>query len=234
MSNIFHEALYRPLFNLLIGIYNSIPGQDLAIAIILLTLIVKIVLSPLSVKMFKSQKAMSAIQPKIKELQEKHKGDKQAFAQAQMGLFKEHNVNPLGGCLPILIQLPVIWVLYKVFMNGLKDGSLDALYSFIHNPGTINTVGFGFLDLAHANPVLAIATGVAQAIQSWISIKLQKTQGSIPDDNPALKMTQNMMYFFPIMIVFISWSLPAGLVLYWLTSTLWSILEQTYIKRRHA
>src|SRR3989344_9443946 len=156
MSNIFHEALYRPLFNLLIGIYNSIPGQDLAIAIILLTLIDKIVLSPLSVKMFKSQKAMSAIQPKIKELQEKHKGDKQAFAQAQMGLYKEHNVNPLGGCLPVLIQIPVIWMLYKVFITGLKNGSLDSLYSFVHNPGTINTIGLGFLDMTAHNPILAI------------------------------------------------------------------------------
>src|SRR3989338_9031682 len=162
MSNIFHEALYRPLFNLLIGIYNSIPGQDLAIAIILLTLIVKIVLSPLSVKMFKSQKAMSAIQPKIKELKEKHKGDKQAFAQAQMGLFKEHNVNPLGGCLPILIQLPIIWVLYRVFINGLKPGSLGELYSFVYNPGVINTIGIGFLELAKASPVLAILTGAVQ------------------------------------------------------------------------
>jgi len=213
MSNLFH--------GILVWLYNTLPGHDLGLAIIVFTLAIKLILSPLSVKMFKSQKAMSAIQPKIKELQEKHKGDKTAFAQAQMGLFKEHNVNPLGGCLPVLIQLPIIWVLYRVFINILQDASL-------------NPVAFGVINLAHPNHALAIATGIAQGVQSWISLKIQKQQSAGGADNPALKMSQNMMYFFPVMIVFISWSLPSGLVLYWLVSTLWSVLEQIYIRRRHA
>ncbi len=237
MGNFFHVILYKPLFNLLIGIYNVLPGHDLAVSIILLTIIVKIILSPLSVKMFRSQKKMATIQPKIKELQEKHKGDKNAFAQASMSLYKEHDVNPLGGCLPILIQLPIIWMLYKVFIDGLKNESLGALYSFVHNPGVINTNGLGFLDLTSPYPVLAILAGLGQGIQSWISIQLQKSQaastGNSATDNPALKMTQQMLYFFPIMITFISWSLPAGLVLYWVTSTVWAIMEQLYIRRKY-
>ncbi len=232
MSSIFHEVLYRPLFNLLIGIYNVIPGHDLAIAIVLLTLVIKIILSPLSVKMFKSQKDMAVIQPKIKALQEKHKGDKQAFAQAQVGLFKEHNVNPLSGCLPLLIQLPVIFVLYRVFINGLKSGSLEALYAFVHNPGVINTVGFGFLNLTSPNHILAIMAGIAQGLQAWLMARLTKQSGGVDADNPAAKMSQQMMYIFPVMIVFITWKLPAGLALYFVTTTVWSVFEQLYIKRR--
>lgn len=233
MFSFFHLILYRPLFNLLVGIYNTLPNHDLALAIILLTILVKVVLSPLSIKMMKSQKSISAIQPKLRELQDKHKDDKSAFAQASMALYKEHNVSPLGGCLPLLIQLPIIWMLYRVFINGLKPGSLAELYSFVHNPGTINAVGFGFLDLSHANPVLAILAGLGQGIQSWLSLKLQKTQTTQEQDNPALKMSKQMLYFFPVMITFIAWSLPAGLALYWVTSTLWSIFEQVYIRRRY-
>lgn len=235
MSAFFHEILYRPLFNLLIGIYNAVPGDDLGLAIILLTLLIRVFFIPLSIKSQISQRAMSQLQPKLQELQIKHKDDRQALGQATMAMYKEHKVNPLSGCLPILIQLPIIWALYRVFMNGVKQESLSELYSFVHNPGVLNHIAFGFLDLAVKNPILAITAGVLQGIQSWLTMRLQKQKTSQPvTNNPALKMTQQMMYVFPVMIVVISWSLPAGLVLYWVTTTAFSIFEQLYIKQRYA
>lgn len=232
MSALFHTILYRPLFNLLIAIYNHVPGHDLGLAIIGLTLLIRLVFVPLSIKSLKSQRAIALVQPKLQELQTKHKEDKQALAQATMALYKEHKVNPLSGCLPILIQLPIIWSLYRVFINGVKANALVDLYPFVHNPGVLGHVGLGFIDLAVRNPAMAIIAGVLQGIQSWLMMKLQKpTAGAAP--NPAMKMSQQMMYFFPIMIIFISWSLPAGLVLYWITTTAFSIFEQLYIRRRY-
>ena len=120
-------------------------------------------------------------------------------------------------------------------MNGVKPESLSELYSFVHNPGILNNIAFGFLDLSVKNPTLAITAGVLQGIQSWLTMKLQKQKGvSAVNENPAMKMTQQMMYVFPVMIVVISWSLPAGLVLYWVTTTAFSIFEQLYIKQRYA
>ncbi len=233
MTNLFHTVLYQPLFNLLVGIYNVLPGHDLGLAIIALTLFIRILFIPLSIKSLISQRAMSQIQPKLQELQAKHKDDKQALAQATMALYKEHKVNPLSGCLPILIQLPVIWALYRVFINGVNGDTLSNLYSFVNNPGAISQTAFGFLNLGQNYPALAIITGVFQAIQSWLTVKLQKNSSQNVKDNPALKMTQQMVYFFPIMITVISWNLPAGLVLYWVTTTAFSIFEQLYIRRRY-
>ncbi|MEK7583123.1 MAG: YidC/Oxa1 family membrane protein insertase [Patescibacteria group bacterium] len=232
MMFLFNEILYRPLFNLLVGIYNTIPGHDLGVAIILLTILIRIVFIPLSLKALRSQKAMAEIQPKIQGLQVKHKGDKQGLAQAQMALWKEHKVNPLSGCLPILIQLPVIWALYRVFINGVKPENLSGLYSFVHNPGSLGNIGLGFLDLAQKYPVMAIIAGVLQGVQSYLTTRLQKTPVAGVND-AAAKMTKQMMYIFPVMIVVISWSLPAGLVLYWITTTAFAIFELVYIRRRY-
>ncbi len=230
MSELFRTILIKPLFNALVGIYNVVPGHDFGIAIIILTLLIKFIFVPLTIKSLRSQKAITKIQPKIKELQDKHKNDKQAAAQATMALYKEHNVNPLSGCLPILIQLPVIIALYQVFLAAFKSDNLQLLYGFVHNPGVINKIAFGFLDLASKSPVLAIAAGVFQFIQAKKSFASQQTAPGEPI-SPALAMSKQMMYFFPVMIVFITWSLPAGLALYWVTTTLFSIGEQWYINR---
>lgn len=231
MTFIFHEIFYRPLFNLLIGLYNHLPRHDLGLAIILLTILIRFVFVPLSIKAQISQRRIAQLQPKLQELQTKHKEDKKKIAEESMALYKEHKVNPLSGCLPILIQLPVIWALYRVFIAGFKEGSLTELYHFVHNPGVIKTLSFGFLDLAHNQPVMAVMAGVLQFLQAYNAMKMQSVAGA--SDNPALKMSRQMVYFFPIMIVFISWKLPAGLVLYWIVTTAFSLFEQMYIKRHY-
>jgi YidC/Oxa1 family membrane protein insertase len=225
MSAIFNEVLYRPILNLLIFLYNIIPGQDFGIAIILLTILIKVVFLPLSLKTLRSQKQMQDIQPKIKELQEKHKDDKQAQGQAVMQLYKENNVNPLSGCLPLLVQIPILLAFYRVLMNGFKPETLDLLYSFVARPETMNTITLNFLDLSLKNPALALITGGLQFIQMRKTSR--KTAGAGNDQ--AAMMTKQMMYFFPIMIVVIAWNLPAGLVLYWTTNTIFSIFEQTLV-----
>ncbi|OGN03914.1 MAG: hypothetical protein A2831_02395 [Candidatus Yanofskybacteria bacterium RIFCSPHIGHO2_01_FULL_44_17] len=233
MTFLYHELLFRPLFNLLIFLYNSIPGADFGVAIIVLTIIVRVIFFPLSIKALISQRELNKLQPKIKELQEKHKGNKQALGQATMQLYKEHKINPLSGCLPILIQLPVLIALYSALGSGLKPESLTALYSFVSHPLNINQTALGFLDLAKKSYMMAILAGVLQWFQMKQSVASQAQPSKNEPPSPALQMSKQMLYFFPVMVIIIAWNLPTGLTLYWVAATVFSIFEQLYINRKY-
>ena len=233
MTYLFDTILYRPLFNLLVVIYNLIPGGDFGVAIVVLTILVRIVFIPLSIKTLRAQRDLARLQPKIKELQDKHKNDKTALGQATMALYKEQKVNPLGGCLPLLIQLPILLALYKAFSLGLKPESLGVLYSFVGDPGVINLTSLGFIGLDQKSPSLAILAGVLQWVQAKQSTHNQKSGGTGQLDATAKIMSRQMLYFFPILIIIIAWNLPTGLAIYWIVTTLFSIAEQFYINRRY-
>ncbi len=227
MGTLFTEILYRPLFNAVVFLYDILPGHDFGLAIIALTTLIRILFFPLSIRTVRSQKALNQLNPKIQEIKQKFKDDKTAQSAETMKLYKENNINPLAGCLPLLIQLPILIALYKAFIAGLKPENLNMLYGFVSNPGTINKISFGFIDITSKMPLLAIFAGVAQFIQAWAT-KAQN-QGLSPNKEMAALNSQ-MLYFFPIMIIIIGWNLPAGLVLYWITTTVFSVFEQIYIK----
>ena len=234
ISLLFHEALYRPLFNGLILIYNYLPIHDLGLAIILLTVIVRLVLYPLVTKQFRSQKAMSALQPKLQEIKKKYP-NREEQTKKTMELYKEEGVHPASGCLPLLIQLPVLIALYQVFFNGLDPKSLSALYSWVARPESINHIAFGFLDLAKANVVLAVAAGIAQFVQT--KMMLPKKQASVKksSDEPdiASMMNTQSLYVMPIITVVIGLRFPAGLSLYWVITTLLGIYQQILINKEY-
>ena len=156
-----------------------------------------------------------------------------------MELYKEHRVNPISGCLPLLIQLPILIALYRVSLGGFGGQILANIYSFIHKPDTINQISMGFIDLAKKNIPLAVVAGVAQFFQSKFSPQV-KTSNKVnngskkPESQLDLQsmMQKQMLYFFPVLTIIISSSFPAGLPLYWITTTLFSILEQAYVRRK--
>jgi len=223
---IFNTILYYPLLNILIIFYMYV-GHDLGIAVILLTLLIKIILFPVSIKAVRSQKALNSIQPKMKEIQEKYKDDKTKQSQMMMQLYKTEKVSPLSGCLPLLLQLPILIALYQVFLKGLNiDVLRTSLYGFVPQPEAINTIFLGIIDLAQPNIILALIAGILQFVQSKISLPKTKEKGM------ASMMQSQMTYIFPIITVFIVWRLGAIIGLYWLTSILFSIGEHYLIKRR--
>ncbi len=228
MGNLFTEILYRPLLNFVVIIYNILPWHDFGLAIIVLTTLIRVLFFPLSIKTARSQKAMNQLNPKMQEIKNKFKDDKSAQSAEIMKLYKENNINPLSGCLPLLIQLPILIALYRAFIAGLKPESLGLLYKFVAKPGVINKISFGFIDTTSKMPLLAVFAGMAQFIQAWQTNVQNK--GSLNKEMAALN--SQMLYFFPVMIIIIGWNLPAGLILYWITTTAFSILEQLYIKRR--
>jgi len=224
LTSLFNEILYRPLFNALVYLYNIIPGNDFGLAIILLTLLIIIILSPLSYKMIKSRQELSELQPKIKEIQNKYKGKKEEQTRELMKLYKEHKVNPLSGCFPILIQFPILIALYRVLLNVLQPESLSALYSFVKNPIFIDPLFFGIVDLSIASPILAVLAGASQFIYTKVSMKY-----SAPAPQPTIKkggldiqktMGKQMTFIAPVMILIFGLRLPAGLTLYWLMYSL--------------
>ena len=230
MMELFNEILFRPLLNVTVFLYNILPGNDFGLAIVILTLIIKLIFFPLTSKSIKSQKKLSQLNPQIQQIKEKFKNNPKAQSEATLALYRESGVNPVAGCLPLLIQIPILIGLYQAFIAGVKPESLSLLYSFVKNPEVINKISFGFIDITSKMPILALISGGFQFIQARSSAKQTQAAGGTTKEMKALN-TQ-MMYFFPVMIVIIGWNLPAGLVIYWLATTLFSIAEQAYINKK--
>ena len=233
MVYLFQEIFYRPILNFLVFLYNIIPGHDLGVAIILLTIVIKLVLHPLSLKSLKSQKELQEVQPKIDALKEQYKDDKEGLAKATMELYKEHKINPFSSCLPLLIQLPFLLAVYRVFRDGLAN-RLGLVYSFVPKPETINAFSFGFLDLSKPNIILAVLAGAAQFWQAKTMMakapKKAETNSKQPD--MAAMMNKQMLYLMPALTIFIGVSLPGGLTLYWFVLTLLTALQQWFMFRK--
>ncbi|MFA7245248.1 MAG: YidC/Oxa1 family membrane protein insertase [Candidatus Magasanikbacteria bacterium] len=234
MGDIFQAILTQPIFNLFVGLYNLIP--DVGIVILLITFIIKLLLYPSTNNSIKAQKELTELQPKLEELKKKYVGDQQKIAMETMALYKEHKVNPFGSCLPLLIQLPVFIALYWVLNSVFKGDNFELLYSFVNNPGHINSVTLGLFDLKNPNIFLAIIAGAAQFAQAKMFMRkkapAEAGTGS-KDESMTAMMNKQMLYFMPIMTVFIGLKLPGGLSLYWFFSTALTVLQQLIIFRNH-
>ncbi len=231
LINAFNVILYQPLFNALVLLYEYLPGHDFGVAVIALTVIVRLLFYPLMVQAIKSQKSLSELQPKIQEIQSKYKNDKEKQARATMELYQKEKINPFGGCLPLLLQLPILLALYRVFWQGLQPGAMDMLYSFVPHPGAIDSTFLGIINLGEASLVLAVLAGITQFFQTKMitpkTPKAKKGEGQMAQFSGM--MQKQMLYFFPIFTVFILWKLPAAIGLYWIITALFSILQQYLI-----
>ena len=173
MGSIFNTIVTQPLYNMIVGFYDIIPGDDLGLAIIATTIVVKGVLSAFTFKSLKAQKQLREVQPKIAEIKERYKDDKEEQAKQLMAVYKEHNVNPFATCLPLLIQLPIFLALFRMLRNGFAEVNGDLLYGFISNPGTIDQTFLGLIDLTAISIPLAVLTAAAQYIQMKQTIQQQ-------------------------------------------------------------
>jgi len=223
----FNLILYQPLLNILVFLYNIIPGHDIGIAIIVLTVIIRLLLLPLSHKSIKSQKDIQDLQPEMNKIKKQYKDDKVKQSQALMQLYKEKRISPAGSCLPLLIQLPILIALYRVFISGLGN-NLGSLYPFIYHPEIINPYFLGLIDLSKThNLILALITGGLQLIQSKMMLPSKLKTGQKGNQADMTKMmNQQMTYFMPLITVWFAWTFPAGLALYWMITTIFTIIQQ--------
>lgn len=234
IGSFFTAIVYQPLFNLLFGFVALLPGESLGLGIIALTIFVKLLLVPSSAAAVRSQRELSLLQPKVDALRREYKDKPEELNQKMLALYQEHNVNPFGSCLPLLIQLPILIVLYRVFMNGLHPESFSLLYGFVPAPAALDTWLLG-INLAAPSMLLGAIAAALQFIQTrQVTARQPARQPSADDDTATAAIqdaSQRMLYIMPVMTFLISATLPAALPLYWLTTTIFSIGQQWWILR---
>lgn len=228
---LYTHILWQPLYNGLIFFYNAIPGHDLGLAIVALTLVIRLILSPFLSKAQRSQRELAVLQPEIKKIQERFKKDKEAQGRAMMELYAAHKVSPFSGCLILLLQLPILIALFQVFRTGLDGASLTYLYAFVTNPGALRTVSFGILDLTKGNIYLGVVAAATQYFQTKLAAPPPAADGSQVGDF-AKALQWQTTYFFPLIILFWSYTLPAALTLYWTVMNIFGIIEQFILQGR--
>lgn len=234
MINFFKTILYNPLYNLLIFFVWLTPGHSIGWAIIAVTLLVRIALLPSSLKASRSQVRLQMLQPEMNRIKVEIK-DKQAQGKALMDLYKREGVSPFSSCLPLLIQLPILIILYQVFRAGTNIDNFSSLYSFIPRPETINP-NFLWLNLSVADPwILPIIAGLSQFWLSKLTMpptpKPALVDGKPAEVDPMMMMNKQMIYLFPLMTIYIAHKLPAALAIYWIVTTVFGIIQQVYVNK---
>ena len=202
---------FSDVINLIYTFTVQIGLPSYGLAIIFMTILIKVVMFPLTQKQMRSMRAMQEIQPKTKYIQEKYKDDQQLMQKKIMELYKEHGVNPMGGCLPLLIQMPIFFAFYQ---SLYKFNYLDAAHK-------------GFLwipDISQPDPLFILA------ILAALTTYLQQKISMVENNDPTQKA---MLYFMPLMMAWIAFKMPAGLPLYWVVFNILGILQQLYVNQLH-
>ncbi|MFA6090079.1 MAG: YidC/Oxa1 family membrane protein insertase [Candidatus Woesearchaeota archaeon] len=242
LSQLWRGILYRPIYNILIYFTKVIPGHDLGIAIILLTILVRSILLLPSQKAMVAQRKMQEIQPRLAKIKEQHKGDQQKIAMETMALWKEAKVNPFGSCLPLLMQIPFLIAVFYAIQGGLNPDNTYMLYTIYENFGlhTISTNFFGILELTKTNLyILPIIVGGLQFVQMKLAMARTSKKHDEKDKKDTDKKEKNemdiannmMIYMMPVMIAVFTASMPAGVGLYWGSSTVYGIIQQIFVNK---
>ena len=229
---IWNVVLYQPLLNALAFLVSIIPGGDVGLAVIALTIIVKVILFPLSQRSIESQAQMNILTPELNKI--KNSGaSKEEQARLTFELYKQHKTNPFSGCLLVLIQIPIIFALYYVFYKGINFES-GLLYSFIHVPAHMNMIFLGILDISQKSLILAILAGFSQYLQAHFMPKPPASNGDGKSfqDSFAKSMNMQMKYIFPFLIAFIAYRISGAVALYWITSNMFMVGQQFYVRKK--
>jgi len=232
---ILKAIFYQPLYNALVFLAVNLPHQDLGLAIILLTIIVRLLLYPLYHKSLTTQKKMKGIEVELNKIKELHKDDKETQTKKVLALYRENGINPLTSFVVVLIQLPIILSLFYVFRGSIQINP-DVLYGFIPAPESIQHLFLGLLDVTKKSLPLALLVGFSQFLQMKLAVPPLPPRNT--DDVPSFKddlnrsMNMQMRYVMPLMIVFVASALPSALSLYWITSNLFTIGHELIVKRR--
>ncbi len=233
MTEIWNSLLVHPLISLLVFVYGLF--KDFGIAIVAVTVGIRLLLYPLFVAQIRSQRVMQEIGPAMNEIRQKYGKDRQKVTEEQMKLYKERGYNPASGCLPLILQMPILFAMYAAFLQApdLTGESLRGiLWPFVPHPVGLGekldlsahwlpwiTGGLGQADPWFILPVLAGATQLASSVMAM-------PYGQKPSTDPQARMMQSMAYYFPLITVVIAWGLPSGLSLYWVATTVFQIAQQ--------
>lgn len=235
MKTLWTAIVYKPIYNALFLFLAFAPGHNVGIAVILLTLLVRFAIYPLTLKSIKAQRAMKNIEPKLKEIKEKYKDNREQQALATMELYKKENISPMSSCLPLLIQIPIISTLFFV-LKGVGTIKVEYLYNFVPHDFVVS-MNFLGLDLATKSIILAVLVGVTQYFTTRFSLGKPKKEPKKEGDKPSFQedfkqsMQLNMRYMLPVILAFTAANLPGAVALYWVTSNMFSIAQEIYVTK---
>jgi len=234
ISDIFHAVAYDPIYNLLVFLVDVIPGGDVGLAVIFATIIVKVILFPLSLSAVRTQMVLKVVQPKIKEVQERLKDKREEMAKELMALYKKHKINPFSSLLLFIIQIPIIIALYLVFLReAFPEVNVDLLYSFVQIPELINLQFLGFIDVTGRSIALALLAGITQFFQVRFAMPApgpRKENASMKDDMIRNLQVQ-MRFMLPVLITIFAYVISAVVALYFITSNLFAIGQELYMRQ---
>lgn len=234
ISPIFNTIFFEPLLNALVFLVGIMPFNDIGIAVVLLTIIVRFIIFPLSHKTTINQIKMKQLEPKLKEIKEKFKSDSQEQAKKTMELYRSHGINPFSGFITLLIQIPIIIALYKVFMAGINFDP-SHLYSFIKIPENINVNFLGLFNMTEKSYVLGFLTGLSQFIQMRLAlppIKKREPKADSFKDELARNMNVQMRYVMPVIVLFIASRFISAIAVYWTTMNIFAIIHEAIVRKK--
>jgi len=238
-SYIWHTFFFDPVYNGLIFFVDKVPGGDVGIAIILTTIVIKLILLPLSIKAAKTQKIMREIEPKLREVREEHKDNREQQAQAMLGVYREAGMNPFSAIFVIILQIPLVIALYLSVWGyadySLPDINVDILYRFVSAPVDISMQFLGLIDMGGRSFLLAALAGITMFFQMRFVMpalppKDPKATPSFQDDLKRNLQTQ-IRYVMPILITVVAYVISAAIALYFVVSNIVAILQELYIRR---
>jgi len=234
ISSLFNTFIYDPIYNALAFLVHLVPGGDVGVAIIILTLIIKFALFPLSLKALRTQAAMREIDPLLKDLRKKHENNKEELAKKTLALLTEKKVNPFASIFLILIQLPIIFGLYFVFLGEGDGNGFDPtiLYSFVPNPEQVSFLFLGLIGLTGKSMFLAGLVAVTQYINARL-MQFPDPQGEAGtmSHDLAKSMQVQMKYVFPVVMGVVAYVISAAIALYFLVSNLFQLFQELYVRR---
>jgi YidC/Oxa1 family membrane protein insertase len=235
ISAFFHSAFYNPIYNGLVALVALVPGGDVGVAVIIITIIIRLILLPFSLSAARTQRAMKELEPRLKELKETHKGDKEKEAVETLALYKEAKINPFGSLLTALIQIPILLALYWVFRNEPFPAiNVARLYSFTPIPHAASLQFIGLISVAGKSILLAAFAGLTQLLQAHMALTgtMKPSAGSQGDFQKIIGM--QLKYVFPILIAVISYTTSGAVALYFITTNLAGSAQEWYVRRKLA
>jgi len=239
LSFFFNTFIYNPIYNGFVFFIDITPFHNVGLSVILLTILVRLIILPVTHKTVRSQAKLKSLEPEINQIKRETENDKQAQTKKVMELYKKHGVNPFSGCLMLIIQTPILLALFWLFNNEISNGfSTERLYSFVEIPHYISMLFLGFIDMSQKDIFLALAAGISQYFQIKLAIpplpprEANAGTPSLKDEFARSFQTQTK-YVFPVMVFFLSFKMfPSAVALYWVTSNLFSIAHELFVRRQ--
>jgi YidC/Oxa1 family membrane protein insertase len=232
MVYLYDTFFYEPLVNALVWLYTTFAFEDLGVAIILLTIVIRLVLYPLFHRSVRHQSVMQRLQPELKKIQAQYAKDRERQAREMLALYRAHNVNPFSGFLLLLVQLPFLIALYHVFSGVLSVETVGPkLYAFVHPPDAFHTTLLGLINLNEQSIVMVGLAAITQYFQGQLALPKRREGEQLSD---AERIGRNMVLVAPLITLFIFWQFPAAVSLYWAVTSLFSIGQQLIVNRQLA